>query len=214
MKTNSPRIFLPTSAVVLQYAPALCTDGAMNCPTKPNWDYFTLHGLWPENKDGTYPSTCTNQQFDNNAVAPILPALNKYWPSLNGPSPTFWAHEWEKHGTCAEDVFPTELAFMNGTLALRQKFDVTAALAAAGIKPSATVGFSQAQLQAAAKTAFGFPILPACDSKGRITGAVVCVSKAGEAMDCGSVTYGVCKATTVFLLPPEAAPGRRLRSRE
>lgn len=92
----------------------------------------------------------------------------RYWVSLNGPSQTFWAHEYEKHGTCAEDVFRDQLSFMNGTLALRSAYDLTPALAAAGITPSATKGFSPAALQAAATAAFGFPVLPSCDKDGNI----------------------------------------------
>ena len=184
----------------------------MKCPAPAAWTYFTLHGLWPERSDGTYPQTCTNTKFDPNAVAPILPELEKFWPSLNGPSPTFWSHEFEKHGTCATDVYPTELGYMNGTLSLRAKFDVTAALAAAGITPSATAGFAKAQLQAAVTKAFGFPILPACDSAGAPHGAGVCVSKSGAAQSCGSVTYGACKASTLYLLPAQQAAGEGLEA--
>jgi len=150
------------------------------------------------------PSSCTNQKFDPNAIAPILPAMNKFWVSLNGPSQSFWAHEYEKHGTCAEDVFPTTLAYMNGTLALRARYDLTPALAAAGIVPSATKGFSPAALQAAATAAFGFPVLPSCDKEGNLDGVVVCVSKALKAQSCGSVKYGSCSANTLYLLPAEA----------
>ena len=63
--------------LVLQYAPALCTDGTFHCPTKANWTYFTLHGLWPEKADGTYPSSCTNEKFDPTVIKGILPQLNK-----------------------------------------------------------------------------------------------------------------------------------------
>jgi ribonuclease T2 len=193
---------------VLQYAPALCTDGTFSCPTKASWTYFTLHGLWPERSDGTYPQTCSNQKYDPSAVSSILPRLEKFWVSLNGPSQTFWAHEYEKHGTCAEDVFPDQLAFMNGTLAIRDRFDLTPALAAAGIMPSATKGFSPAALQAAATAAFGFPVLPSCDKEGNIDGVVVCVSKQGAAQSCGSVKYGSCAANTLYLLPAEQAAAR------
>ncbi len=31
---------------------------------------------------------------------------------------TTQAHEWEKHGTCAEELFPREVAFFNATLRL------------------------------------------------------------------------------------------------
>jgi ribonuclease T2 len=175
----------------------------MKCPgVTPSWSYFTLHGLWPENADGTYPQTCSNAQFDPAQVAPIQASLDKYWVSLNGPSETFWAHEYEKHGTCATDVFPTELAFMNGTLALREAYDITPALATAGIVPSATATFSQAQFQAAVTKAFGYPALLSCDNNGNVNGAVVCVSKKGAAQSCGSVKYGTCSANALRLLPP------------
>ena len=77
--------------LVLQYAPALC-GSQFKCPSPATWTYFTLHGLWPERSDGTYPQTCSNQKFDPSAVQSIQPQLEKYWISLNGPSETFWSH--------------------------------------------------------------------------------------------------------------------------
>jgi ribonuclease T2 len=128
--------------------------------------------------------------------------LNKYWPSLNGPSQTFWAHEYEKHGTCAVDVLPTEFDFFNRTLAVRDQYDLTPALAAAGIVPSATTTFTKAALQNAATAAFGFPVLPECDSAGALTGVTVCINKnTFKAQSCGSITYGKCNAQTLKLLP-------------
>jgi ribonuclease T2 len=188
---------------VLQYAPALC-GASLKCPgLTPSWSYFTLHGLWPENSDGTYPQNCANAPFNPAAVSNITDELSKYWVSLAGPSETFWAHEWEKHGTCAAPVFPSEFLFMNGTLALRERYDITPALAAAGIVPSATATFTKAQFQAAVTKAFGFPVLPSCDASGNLNGATVCISKQGKAQSCGSVTYGTCSASTLRLVPPQ-----------
>ena len=45
-------------------------------------------------------------------------ALDAVWPSYYGPNEAFWAHEYEKHGSCAEDVFPAQLDYFNSTLAL------------------------------------------------------------------------------------------------
>ena len=51
-------------------------------------------------------------------ITPVRPLMELDWPSYYGPDEEFWAHEWEKHGTCAEDVFPTQLDYFNTTLAL------------------------------------------------------------------------------------------------
>ena len=51
-------------------------------------------------------------------ITPVRTLMELDWPSYYGPDETFWAHEWEKHGTCAEDVFPTQLDYFNTTLAL------------------------------------------------------------------------------------------------
>jgi ribonuclease T2 len=51
-----------------------------------------------------------------------------YWGSLNGPADTFWAHEYEKHGTCEEDLFATQHDFFAGALNLLGKYNVTTAV--------------------------------------------------------------------------------------
>ena len=80
----------------LQWAITECQD-AFSCPTTPRWQFFTLHGLWPEDSasarpgnsasanlaagdtplpllrpapadDGNYPCTCTNEAFDPSAI--------------------------------------------------------------------------------------------------------------------------------------------------
>ena len=51
-------------------------------------------------------------------IKSVRPLMEQDWPSLYGLNEKFWAHEWEKHGTCAEDDFPTQLDYFNTTLAL------------------------------------------------------------------------------------------------
>src|SRR6516225_2178682 len=52
---------------------------------------FVLHGLWPQNNDGTYPENCSN------APGPTDPSAFKdiY------PDPGLLEHEWRTHGTCS-----------------------------------------------------------------------------------------------------------------
>ena len=64
------------------------------------FDDYTIHGLWIDYYNRSYPQFCSNSPFD-------LSKLNKYrndldinWKSCYGNSETLWEHEWYKHGTC------------------------------------------------------------------------------------------------------------------
>ncbi len=52
---------------------------------------FTLHGLWPENRDGTYPEDCSE------APGPADPS--EYADIY--PDASLLQHEWQTHGTCS-----------------------------------------------------------------------------------------------------------------
>lgn len=54
-------------------------------------DTFVLHGLWPENNDGTYPENCSN------APGPADPARYGDLYLEQG----LMKHEWRTHGTCS-----------------------------------------------------------------------------------------------------------------
>ena len=62
-------------------------DSADECGTPRG---FVLHGLWPQNFNGTWPATCSTR-----------PGPETYAPYLGDtPSLTLLQHEWAKHGTC------------------------------------------------------------------------------------------------------------------
>ena len=52
---------------------------------------FVLHGLWPQNNDGTYPENCSS------APGPADPS--QYSDIF--PDPGLLQHEWKTHGTCS-----------------------------------------------------------------------------------------------------------------
>ena len=52
---------------------------------------FVVHGLWPQNNDGTFPENCSK------APGPINPSQ---YLDLQ-PTISLIAHEWQTHGTCS-----------------------------------------------------------------------------------------------------------------
>ena len=74
----------------LSWSPEFCYShpSAQECAAH---DAFVLHGLWPENNDGTYPENCSN------APGPADPG--KY--SDLYPDTGLLDHEWRTHGTCS-----------------------------------------------------------------------------------------------------------------
>jgi ribonuclease T2 len=83
---------------------------------------FSIHGLWPEYNNKSYPSYCNHTaKFDLNKLRPLEMYLNDYWSSYEGSNPSFWKHEYLKHATCFPNV--TELQFFNDTLNLYNTID-------------------------------------------------------------------------------------------
>ncbi|KAL3653223.1 Ribonuclease 2 [Castilleja foliolosa] len=101
---------------------------------------FTIHGLWPDYNDGTWPACCSGKIFDVKEISTLLSGLNKYWPSLSCDAPSnchggkglFWEHEWEKHGTCSSPAVRDEYDYFLTTLNLYFKYNVTEVLREAG----------------------------------------------------------------------------------
>ncbi|KAK9281500.1 hypothetical protein L1049_004403 [Liquidambar formosana] len=44
---------------------------------------FTIHGLWPDYNDGTWPACCTGPSFNIKKISTLRDTLEKYWPSLS-----------------------------------------------------------------------------------------------------------------------------------
>src|SRR6516225_8805554 len=74
----------------LSWSPEFCHShpDAAECAAHST---FVLHGLWPQNFDGTYPENCST------APGPANPAS---FSDLY-PDPGLLQHEWRAHGTCS-----------------------------------------------------------------------------------------------------------------
>eukprot|EP00558_Chaetoceros_sp_UNC1202_P004942 CAMPEP_0197245806 /NCGR_PEP_ID=MMETSP1429-20130617/10474_1 /TAXON_ID=49237 /ORGANISM="Chaetoceros sp., Strain UNC1202" /LENGTH=282 /DNA_ID=CAMNT_0042706363 /DNA_START=80 /DNA_END=928 /DNA_ORIENTATION=+ len=138
----------------MSYQPEFCHqhkyDGYPGCEhPRDFWrSSLTLHGLWPEDNDGYWPSGCTTEQFNHQTVDDIgRDKFEQFWPNVKAAKNSdahysFWKHEWEKHGTCSglsqDDYFATALEhFLPTPIAVHEmygskisKMDLLAAYAA------------------------------------------------------------------------------------
>lgn len=133
---------------------------------------FALHGLWPENNDGSYPQNC---------AGPSLTADQRSRYGKLFASPDLITHEWPKHGTCsglsADDFFA--LVSKNlGHLTIPAPYQKETQVSAGGVTAvlaalrSANPGLVDADM--VAKTQAGV-----------LTEVRVCLTKTGDFRSCG-----------------------------
>jgi ribonuclease T2 len=83
--------------LTLSWAPQFCATHKSNAASiecDPSRHYgFVVHGLWPENEDGSYPQHCGSAQPVSQDIArQMLPLM---------PDRGLIQHEWSTHGTCS-----------------------------------------------------------------------------------------------------------------
>ncbi|PVH18446.1 uncharacterized protein CXQ87_001373 [Candidozyma duobushaemuli] len=147
------------------------------------WDYyppigdndtFTLHGLWPDNCDGTYEQFCDNSlelskgeikriltKFDDQE---LLNKMEKVWKNFNGDDESLWIHEFNKHATCIKTIRPKCYSdyqtdenvydFFKISVGLYEKYPTFDFLAQAGIHPSLDATYTKQQIADALNSQF------------------------------------------------------------
>lgn len=108
----------------MSYQPEFCRENSekftgCHSPQERWKGQLTIHGLWPNRNDGTWPSTCSKERFDLSLLQHLSEDLAQNWPNIKALSAAapghtaFWEHEWTKHGTCSglaqQDYFNTAL---------------------------------------------------------------------------------------------------------
>lgn len=184
---------------------------------------FTIHGLWTDYNDGTWPACCNAAKpFDINEITPLLEGLQKYWPSLSCSSTStchggrglFWAHEWEKHGTCSYPVFRDEYSYFLATLNLYLKYNVTEILIENGYVASNTEMYPLGGIVSAIQNAVRATPQITCRS-GAIEEVHLCFYKDFQPRDCvaGGSWYASSSCPRYVSLPeyvPWSLPGARI----
>ncbi|KAJ1026915.1 hypothetical protein NDA16_002208 [Ustilago loliicola] len=158
-------------------------------------DSMTIHGLWPDYCDGTYPQFCTNvsgiPEYTGEQIEAVMqkydPALfayyQKYFKDLDGDSTDFLAHEYNKHGTCyttmrgkCQPTLPwisqEDYAVLNYFRQIAHKFQERPTykfLEAAGIVPTTSKNYTLAEIQSTLKERHGATPYVGCNKKGEIS---------------------------------------------
>ncbi len=96
-------------------------------------------------------------KFTEDAVQSIRSELMERWPSVDGNNVKFWAHEWNKHGTCGMHLqqLDTEFKYFQQAVNWHREFSVEKFLADASIYPNDIKGYKLNDVRAALKSKLG-----------------------------------------------------------
>ena len=119
-------LLLFSLTILLSSSQANSNDEYTDLALKKCNEEWSIHGLWPEYGNSSWPQFCNKTKYadlTHSSIKPILLDLEKYWYSgcydylfyavmdvLYDMEPLFiysdqanwkfWTHEWQKHGTC------------------------------------------------------------------------------------------------------------------
>ncbi|KAM7493695.1 hypothetical protein LguiB_028304 [Lonicera macranthoides] len=94
--------------LVQRWIPTLCRTNGGKCRVLTIPKRFGIHGLWPENSDGSYehPSP-KNPLYRNIPLGHLYNEMMREWPDVeNNPDyQVLWEHEWDLHGTISSNMY-------------------------------------------------------------------------------------------------------------
>lgn len=183
----------------LPWGPEFCKIKDVSPQCRPQRG-FVVHGLWPQNNDGTWPVFCSKES------APV-----GYQPYLRiTPDLQLLQHEWDKHGTCSAQG-PSR--FFQMELDASRRIVVPEEFKNAPGSGKDTVLTPEWILRS---FYFENPALPegslslSCQD-GRLTAVEVCFDKDLHAIACKGLHSCQATALTVKSAPAEAGPGMMQR---
>ncbi len=179
--------------LTLSWAPEFCASHSSNASSSecdPTHHFgFVVHGLWPENQDGSYPQHCSSAQpVSQNIVRQMLPIM---------PDSGLIQHEWSTHGTCSGLDSQTYFGDINKAFShLTIPSDYRS--------PTQPVNATPSQIEQKFAAANGAPASAfrvSC-SGSEFVALEVCLTKDLQYRQCGA---GIreCRAPQVTLTPPK-----------
>ena len=169
----------------LSWSPEFCYSHR-NAPECASHSTFVLHGLWPQNTNGTYPENCSE------APGPTDPtSFSDIYPDQG-----LLQHEWRTHGTCsglsADDFLATARTAYRSisippTLATLTTQTSMPPNEIVSLFTRANPGLSRNSVAISCGHNF-------------LTAVEVCLDKSLHPIACGPIRS--CRANTVRILPP------------
>ncbi len=169
----------------LSWSPEFCYShpNAAECAAHPA---FVLHGLWPQNNDGTFPESCST------APGPADPDQFKdiY------PDQGLLQHEWQTHGTCSG---LSSGAFFQTARSAVRSITIPPTLSALSVQtslpPDQIVALFTASNPSIPRESFAV----SCGHN-YLTAVEVCLDKSLHPIPC--IAIRSCRAKTVRIPPP------------
>ncbi|KAF7809117.1 extracellular ribonuclease LE-like [Senna tora] len=167
---------------------------------------FSIHGLWPNYNNGSWPSDCNPKHpFNQSQISDLVSRAQTSWPSLGCPSSNnikFWKHEWSKHGTCSESVGLDQHAYFQHTLDLKDQIDLLQILQDAGIKPDGSF-YNVSSIEEAIEKGSGYFPGIRCNfdasRNSQLLEIYLCVDKsATRFIDCPILPHSNCPSQVEF----------------
>jgi ribonuclease T2 len=147
---------------------------------------FVLHGLWPQNNNGTYPENCSSQHGPRNPAT-----YTDIYPDSD-----LLNHEWRTHGTCSG--LPPDAFF---TLARNAFHSVAIPPALSHLDHQISKPPSQIlDLFTAANPSIPRSSFVLSCGNNYLTAIEVCLNKNAQPTPCGPIRS--CHANTVRITPP------------
>jgi ribonuclease T2 len=169
----------------LSWSPEFCHShpSAAECAAH---SAFVLHGLWPENNNGSYPENCSS------APGPSDPSqYSDIYPEVH-----LLEHEWKTHGTCS-GLSPDEF-FSSARKAFHS---VTIPPKLAGLRSQISMPPNQVLgLFTASNPQIPQASLALSCGNNYLTAVEVCLDKGLKPIPCSGVRS--CRANTVRIPPP------------
>ena len=178
---------------VRSWSVTLCKQFKDQCVKDAVNNDFTLHGVWPNRNNGTYPAFCDGAQFDWNNISDLKTDLDTYWTDYKESASYddgLWAHEFNKHGTCAEfnSGFGSEHEYFFKGIEAAKALPIVSVLADGGIYPDDYKEYESSDIVAILKKEYGHESIVECSRDSNdVEQIVFCMNTDLSLMDC---TYG------------------------